>query len=94
MKKRKLSQSLQLQIRRYLEYLHEEERNGAQRGKHLLGNLTNELLSEVKIESYEKYIRNVKLFQEIKFSKPLINELCLKINEAVYAPGNLISEVN
>ena len=90
MKKRNIPNLLQIRIRRYLEYMHEQEKLGAHRGKNLLKSLSNNLYEELVIESYGKILNKFKIFQKHKFSKDFVNSLALNMKEITFAPDEVV----
>ena len=54
MKTRNVSQNLKMRIRRYMEYMHEEEKMGSQRGELHLNCLSDNLKLELFQEAYGK----------------------------------------
>ena len=92
MAKRNISRGLQMQIRRYLEYMHEEEVQGSKRGNYILKKLSKNLQNNLKTEAYIKFLSNVSLFKS-NFSENFLMKLCSKIEEIIIAPDEIISHV-
>ena len=90
MKKRNINKALQLKVKRYLEYMHEEEIYGYQRGTELIIGLSNKLQEEICEELYGKILRNLRIFKDNKFSMQFLQKLSLKMQEITFAPGDII----
>ena len=93
MKNRGISNVLQIRIFRYLEYMHEQEKLGAHRGKNLLNSLSENLQEELTIESYSKILKNFAVFKKNNFSKDFIDSLSLKMIEITFAPEEIVCKV-
>ena len=93
MKKRNVCNSLQIKIRRYLEYKHELENLGANRGENLLRNLSFDLFNKLKIKSYGKLLKKLIFFKNKEFSKNLLKKLSLKIKEKNLAQEEILNMV-
>ena len=92
MKFRNINKNLQMKVRRYLEYMDEEEKKGSQRGANLIAGLSQNLIKEIKFEAYNKIFKDIKVFQEY-FSAEFLSSLCTKMEEIVSAPEEIICEV-
>ena len=75
-----MSKNLELKIRSFLEYKHQEEKNGMHRGENILTSLSKNLIDQVNCESYINYLLNIKIFEE-NFSQELLKNLAFKIKE-------------
>ena len=79
MKNRNVAKHLQMKIRRYFEYMHEEEKfgeflikniiinfnEGSQRGTYLVSYLSSNLKYEVNNEAYGVILKENKLFKKV-----------------------------
>ena len=92
LKKRNLSQDLQIKIRRYLEFTHFEEKEGLKRGKNIFHDLTNSLQDQISNEYFSKFINKVPLLKQ-KFSQKFIYSLTPKMLEISIPPGEFICQV-
>ena len=92
MRKRNISRALQMRVRRYMEYMHEEEKEGSQRGGMLIQALSTNLKNNILIESYFKVLKSCKIFKE-NFEDKFLKQLCLKIEEFSFAPGEIVCHV-
>lgn len=90
MNKRNINKPLQSKIKRYLEYMHEEEMYGYQRGTELIANLSNKLQDELCEELYGKILKELKIFKENDFSPQFLRKVALKVSEVTFAPGDII----
>ena len=73
MNKRNIQKTLQSKIKRYLEYMHEEEMYGYQRGTDLINGLSNKLQDELCEELYGKILKELRIFKDNRLLK--INKL-------------------
>ena len=80
-----------IRVRKYLEYMHEEEKL-AQRGQNSLNKLSKNLKEEIMQESYLKFLKNIKIFK--KFSNEFLISLTNVVTEYTFAPDDLICRVN
>jgi hypothetical protein len=90
MGKRNINKSLQSKVKRYLEYMHEEEMYGYQRGTDLITGLSNKLQDELCEELYGKILKELRIFNENKFSPQLLKKVAIKVQEITFAPGDII----
>jgi len=93
MNKRNLNKTLQMRVKRYLEYMFQEETEGFQRGHTILISLSKKLHQDVKIEIYGKILKDMYVFNKY-FSDEFIAKLSTKFKEITYAPEDLIFSVN
>ena len=89
MKQRNVNTDLQIRIRRYVEYIHEEEKMGYQRGDSIYKSLSNNLRDEIWIDSYSKLIKDILIFKN-NFTPEFIKNLSTIIEEKNFAPGEII----
>ena len=92
MKYRNINTSLRMRIRRYFEFIHEEEKMGNQRGKKLIPSLNCHLKDELKYDAYIKYINESKILKN-NFSQEFIKQICLIYKECTFAPEEIIFNV-
>ena len=93
MKKRNINNELQSNVRRYVEYLFEEEKNGYQKGNKLYLNLSNDLKEDLWNDSYFHHIQNIPIFSK-KFSKEFLKKATSIIEEKNFGPGEIIYKVD
>ena len=89
---RNISRETQMKVRRYIEYMHEEEKIGSKRGNIYIQNLSSNLKKELFKETYQKKLRNILKINQ--FSNNFIDELCSKVFEFTAAPDEIICDVN
>ena len=92
MNKRNINSDLQHKIRRYVEYLHEEEKNGYYRGSYIFKVLSSNLQEEILKETYLKYVMDSHLFNNF-FTPEFLKYIPLIIEEKNFAPGENIIKV-
>ena len=92
MKIRKVDKSLQMRIKRYLEYMHDENTSGFHRGELLLTYLSPRLKNELVENIYSKWIHNIPILKE-NFSELFLKKLATKFEEKTYSPEDIIYEV-
>ena len=92
MNKRNLNKTLQMRVKRYLEYMFQEENEGFQRGHVILGSLSKKLHQDVKIEIYGKILKDMYVFNKY-FSEEFISKLSTKFKEITFAPEDIIFSV-
>lgn len=90
MRKRNINKNIQSKIKRYLEYMHEEEVYGFQRGTELIQGLSNKLQEEISEDLYGKIFQGLRIFKENKFSSQFLKKVALKVQEITFAPGDVI----
>lgn len=90
MKEKKMSNHLQIKVKKYLECMFNE--NHEQKKKIFFDSLNNSLREEVHIDIYAKILKNNK-FLEQNFSEPFLNRLSLEFHEITLAPEEIIFNV-
>ena len=80
-----------MKIRRYIEYMYNEEKFGCLRGENLVNSLSSLLKEELMIDSYQ----NILIKNEIlkNFSQEFINSLSQIAKELTFAPEEIIYKV-
>ena len=92
MKQRNVNTELQVRIRRYVEYLFEEERNGYQKGSNIFSKISVVLKQELWKDTHLNYIKNIKIFSKM-FSKDFLIKLTSIIEEKNFGPEEIIINV-
>ena len=92
MKLRNITNNLQLKVRRYIEYMHDEEKNGSQKGEALFKSLSVKLKNELYIDIFMKIMKNIKVLNT-NFSTSFLEELSKCIKEFTFAPDEYIIRV-
>ena len=92
MRIRNIDPNIQIKIRRYIEYMHEEERSGFQKGELIMSSISKKLMSEVKTDIFYKILMQKKIFAK-HFSKEFIKCLALRMVEKTFAPDETVFNV-
>ena len=92
MKIRKVDDNLQMRIKRYMEYMNDENTSGFHRGELLLNYLSPRLKKELVENIYSKWIINIPILKN-NFSEMFLKQLALKFEEKTYSPEDIIYEV-
>ena len=92
MRLRKVDDNLQMRIKRYMEYMHEENTSGYHRGENLINFLPPRLKDELNEDIYSKWIMNIPILKK-NFSKNFLQKLALRFEEKTYSPEDIIYEV-
>ena len=92
MRFRNIQKDLQLKVRRFIEYMHNEEKNGSQKGEFLFNNLSIKLKNELNIDIFLKFIKKVKIFND-NFSLEFLENLSKHFKEQAFAPEEYIKRV-
>ncbi|EAS06128.2 cyclic nucleotide-binding domain protein (macronuclear) [Tetrahymena thermophila SB210] len=86
---RSISKKTQLKVYNYLEYIFKKESESPEKGQKILNLISEDLKNSVYKEFYQMILTNSKLFSH-KFSKEFIQKVSLRMEEKMYAPGELI----
>ena len=92
MRLRKVDENLQMKIKRYMEYMHEENKSGYHRGDNLSNYLPPRLKNELNENIYSKWVMNIPILKK-HFTKNFLKKLSLRIEEKTYSPEDIIYEV-
>ena len=90
--KRNIPRPLIGKVHKYLEFANEEEFNGYKRGSNLVHLLSEKLKSEISIETYYKFLRQVKCVSK-NLSEEFLKKLCTKMSEEYYGPNEIVNLV-
>ena len=95
MKKRKINKQTQIKIRKYLEYMYEEEINEgiSETTVEMIGNLPNKLKNELTIDYYGNLLKSIPLLKS-NFSTKFIEAICFEVKEFKFIPGDIVYNVN
>jgi len=85
--------NLQIKVRRYLEYLFNEDKQGDNKGQAILQSLSKSLKDEMLTDVYGKIMKNIQ-FLNSNFSTKFLLSLALKFKEVSYAPEEIIFMVD
>ena len=84
---------IQIKVRRYLEYIDQQEKEGYQKGLTILETLSKSLKEEVLSAVFSKAIEHFGFLTK-NFSEKFLLDLSLKMKELSYAPEQLIFKVS
>lgn len=88
--KRGISQELQMNVKKYFEYLFQEElEENNEQAEEMLNKLRGNLKLEVLTEIYTSVLKNLKLFS-LNFSREFISELSIHMKERRLGPEEII----
>ncbi|KAL4426625.1 hypothetical protein ABPG74_003088 [Tetrahymena malaccensis] len=88
---RQIDKNLQLRILKYIEYIHEIDRESPEKGLQIMNQVSEELKTQVFQEYYGKILQQNKYFS-LNYSKSTILKLSLHIKEKMFAPGEILFE--
>ena len=83
---------LQIKVRRYLEYLFNEEKEGDFKGLSIINSLSKSIKEELLGDVYGKCTKKIQFFNK-NFSQNFLGALALKFKEVSYAPEEIIFKV-
>ena len=89
MKIRNIHTNIQMKVRRYIEYMHDEEKNGSQKGENLYKSLSMKLRNEMNVDIFFKILNEIPIFKRI-FSKSFLENLSKVMKECTLAPDEHI----
>jgi hypothetical protein len=92
MRKRGLNRTLQMKVKKYLEYMFEESKNNFKDNAFIRESLSSTLRDEMLLELYGKLIRSHKILNS-NFSEPFLNKLALVFHETTFGPDDEITLV-
>lgn len=92
MKRNNVNYNLQIKVRRYLEYLFNEENQGDNRGEAILQTLSKSLKDEIMSDVYGRITKNIQILNR-NFSNRFLKALTLKFKEVSFAPEEIIFKV-
>jgi hypothetical protein len=93
MNRKGIKKETQIRVRKYLEYILDEERNGVQKGQSIIQSLSLSLKEEVLLEVYKKSIDLISFLKFGGFSTNFLNQVALKMKELSFAPEEIIFKV-
>ena len=89
MNKRGINKSLQMKIKKYLEYMYEESKLNYKDSLLLSQTLSQSLREDCFHDLYGKLLKSHKIFQQ--FSEAFLLKLTHFFHEATYAPDDMIN---
>lgn len=93
MKKREISSDLQQKVKKYYEYLHDEQIENSEKGQMMINNLEGQLKYEVMKEIYGKILMEKQIFKT-NFSQEFVDSISQSMKEIKIGPGQTIIEEN
>ncbi|KAL4465504.1 hypothetical protein ABPG72_009442 [Tetrahymena utriculariae] len=91
LRSRQVDKNLQLRILKYIEYIHEIERESPEKGLQIMNQVSEELKTEVFQDYYGNILQQNKYFS-LNYSKQSILKLSLHVKEKMFAPGEILFE--
>lgn len=82
-----------MQVKKYFEYLNDEQLEDNEAGDIMLNQLVGRLKKDVLLDIYGKIIKSEKIFR-LNFSEDFLDELALKMKEKRLAPEEIIYSQN
>ena len=92
MKEKKISSSLQMKIRRFIEFNHEEEKYRSNLGNIVFQNLPLDLKSDMILEANLKILKNIFIFKN--FSENFLKKLAMISKEISVPQDEILFEVS
>ena len=92
MKDKKISSGLQMKIRRFVEFQHEEERYRSNIENIVFESLPHQLKEKLYFEANFKRVKEIKLFN--KFSEQFLMKLTMKFEEINLPRDEILFHVN
>lgn len=92
MKKRGLNRVFQMKVKKYLEYMFEENKNNFRDNSFIKDSLSSTLRDEMQIELYSRYIKSNKILNS-NFGDAFLTKLSLFFNEITFGPDDNIELV-
>lgn len=90
--RKKVPTTIQIKVRRYLEYIDYQENEGYQKGLSIVHTLSKSLKEEVLTAAFKKDLPHFNFLIK-NFSDKFLMELTLRMKEVSYAPEQLIFKV-
>lgn len=76
-------------MKKYFEYIRQEEEDNNEQGEKMLSQLTGNLKSKVHKEIYGKILRSQKVFS-LNFSEEFISDLAMVTRERIIGPEEIL----
>ncbi|EGR30221.1 hypothetical protein IMG5_137760 [Ichthyophthirius multifiliis] len=89
MNKRGMNTELQMKVKKYFEYLNDEELEDNEQGENMLNQLVGSLKMEVYQDIYGKILNSKKVFK-LNFSQNFISKIAPKLKEKRFGPEEII----
>ena len=93
LKRIKITVDLENKIKRYLQFVWEQEEiNNPEHEKNIMNKLSSSLKDEIYKETYVKYLRNIPIIQYILGEKSIL-KLAQKMHKIRYSPEEIVYKV-
>ena len=94
MKKRKINKQTQIKIKKYMEYMYEEEinQNSMDITNEMITSLPNKLKNNLKVDLYGNLLKSIPVLHD-NFSNEFLEELSVTVTEMKFIPGEIIYSV-
>ncbi len=92
MKDRNINKNLQLRVKRYVEYMHREEKTSFSHLETVCGSLSKTLKEELFVDGFGRILKGNTLFRS-KFSDEFLRALTIKLRELTLAPEDYVYKV-
>lgn len=89
MRRKNIDNSLRVKVKKYLEYLWQNEYKSLEKEEEIFGKLPASLRNEILLESNLKYLKEIPILSK-NFSPELIEYLALTIKPVQYSPDEII----
>ena len=93
MMEKNVGSTLQTKVRRYLEYINEEEKKGFQKVNTLITSLSKPIRDELLLNIYDKPLKQMDCLYS-NFSQGFLNSLTIYVKEVSFAPDDIIFDQN
>ncbi|CAD8209313.1 unnamed protein product [Paramecium pentaurelia] len=91
-KEKELNLQLSLKVRKYFEFYYQTQQSQKRSYQTLLNNLNEQLKQEIMIDLYKKILIQSKFINDT-FNETLINQLCQKVQQENFGPGDDIIDI-
>ncbi|CAD8185376.1 unnamed protein product [Paramecium octaurelia] len=91
-KEKELNLQLSLKVRKYFEFYYQTQQSQKRSYQTLLNNLNEQLKQEIMIDLYKKILIQSKFINDT-FNETLINQLCQKVQQENFGPGDEIIDL-
>ncbi|CAD8195699.1 unnamed protein product [Paramecium pentaurelia] len=91
-KEKELNLQLSLKVRKYFEFYYQTQQSQKRSYQTLINNLNEQLKQEIMIDLYKKILIQSKFINDT-FNEILINQLCQKVQQENFGPGDEIIDI-
>lgn len=86
---RSIDRNLQIKVLKYLDYIHDKEKDDPKIGMNILNSISKNLREEVQRDYFCKILLKSSLFTD-NFSIKCLEQVALNMEETLYGPGEII----